>query len=404
MSIHDSDNFYRSIPESSGFSSAFDARLYRPVPDDWIVAATDVTNSTVAIEEGHYKDVTIAGAVGTIALANYLGSLDFPFFFGGDGMVFLLPGRHADATIALLGDAKDIVHQVSGLGLRAGIVPVSALYEHGATLEIGRVRVTPRYVQAVARGDAMALVDRMLKQSDPGGMTFVRTGNTSGRNEPAPESAPVRADFRGFSCRWEDIPSRRGETISLIATAAPGTDDDTILRRVQQVIYGNLDNPDGAHPLAPETQHTSGAGMGARAEARFLARKNTGIRYAFHRIMITLEVLMVRFTIWSRIPVRAMGKRVSEIPQDNIRNSDVQKLDGTLKMVLSVTPAERERIINELDRLQQQRRIVYGYHRSDRAVMTCLIHINHSDEVHFVDAADGGYAMAARMLKTRMLS
>lgn len=388
----DTEEFYRSLPESPGFGGAFDSAFYRPVPEDWIVAATDVTDSTTAIVEGHYKDVTIAGAVGAIALANHLGSLDFPFFFGGDGMIFLLPGRHADAALSLLGETMNTVLQASGLHLRAGIVPVSSLYQHGAILEIGRVRVSQRYVQAVARGDGMARVDTMLKSADAQNMTFAsREGNS------------VKADYRGFSCRWQDIPSRRGETISLIVSVNPEQGDETVLRQVQKRINDALEDPHGAHPLTMEAQRTRGSGLGTLAEARVISGRQRGARYLIRRLIISMEVLLVRFAVWSGLPVRAMGKRLDETPQDNIRNSDVQKLDGTLKQVLSVTRDERERIVAELDRMQQRKLIFFGYHLSDRAVMTCLIHLNHVDEVHFVDAADGGYAMAARMLKDRVL-
>ena len=31
--------------------------------------------------------------------------------------------------------------------------------------------------------------------------------------------------------------------------------------------------------------------------------------------------------------------------------------------------------------------------------MTCLMHVGSAREVHFIDGADGGYALAAKMLK-----
>jgi hypothetical protein len=34
--------------------------------------------------------------------------------------------------------------------------------------------------------------------------------------------------------------------------------------------------------------------------------------------------------------------------------------------------------------------------------MTCMVHSASSGEVHFVDGADGGYAMAAKMLKAKL--
>lgn len=393
--------FYRELPEVRGFSAVFDRDLYRPVPADWIVAATDVTNSTEAIVAGRYKDVTIAGAVGTIALANHVGSLDFPFFFGGDGMAFLLPARHADTVVRLLDDTRKTVFSVSGLELRAGVVPVAELYRQGARLEIARVRVTPRYVQAVARGDGMEVVDDLLKGTRTGAMNFVDAAVQT----DSQEDGGVRADFRGFSCRWQDIPSTRGETISLIVTStdvsryAADPEGGEILQRAHRIIDGSLEDPAKSHPLTRETQQTGGSGTGPRLEARFLARRTEGLLYALYRMRIWMEAMVVRFAGWSGVPLRGMGKRLDQVREENIRNSDVQKLDGTLKMVLSVSPAERERIVTELTRLQQEQLIHFGYHVSDRAVMTCLIHVNHSDEVHFVDAADGGYALAARMLK-----
>ncbi len=382
------DEFYRALPELEGFSAAFEHAAYRDVPADWIVAATDVIDSTRAIAEGRYKDVTIAGAVGTIALGNYLSSLDFPFFFGGDGMFFLLPGRHLENVLDLLADTRRTVADVSGLHLRAGVVPVAQVYREGGTLAIGRVRVSPRYVQAVARGDGLEIVDRKLKGIDTDGIILADGDNT----------ARLKADFRGFSCRWQDIPSHRGETLSLIVTCS----DNTGLQQVQQVIDNSLDDPATAHPLVPETQTTSGSGLGPQAEARFLSRRARGMLYRLQRARIAMEVMVVRFASWSGLPIRAMGKRLNQVPEDNIRNSDVRKLDGTLKMVLAVSPEERKQVVENLDRLRREGRVEFGYHVSNRAIMTCLIHTNHEDEVHFVDAADGGYAVAAAMLKERL--
>ena len=101
-------------------------------------------------------------------------------------------------------------------------------------------------------------------------------------------------------------------------------------------------------------------------------------------------------------PLAARGKKLSQIPRENIENADVSKFDGTLKMTIAITPEARERLTVLLDRLEAGGGIVYGTHVSDRAIMTCLIHANHQDEVHFVDAADGGYALAARRLKQKL--
>jgi hypothetical protein len=42
----------------------------------------------------------------------------------------------------------------------------------------------------------------------------------------------------------------------------------------------------------------------------------------------------------------------------------------------------------------------YGLHREDEALMTCIAPLpSHSDHVHFIDGASGGYTLAAMQLK-----
>lgn len=386
------DAFYHELPESADFADVHSAGRTRAVPDDWIAIATDVEDSTVAIEEGRYKDVTVAGAVGTIAVANVTGTLEFPYFFGGDGMVFLLPGRYREDVLAVLGDVRRVVREISGLTLRVGLVSVGRLRAEGHTLEVGRVRVTDRYTQAVAFGSALSALDRMLK--DPEDTTVERP-------PPRPQPGAPTADFKGFSCRWQDIPSLRGETISLIVR--PQSDDDTAtISRVQQLIGGIAGEDDVAHPLTVPAQQTRAARSSAGAEADYRGRGRSGLLVWWHRLRIHIEVAAVRFVMWSRLPVRRFGKLLRDVRLDNIRNADIRKIDGTLKTTLSVDRAVRDELVRALDELHREGAIWYGIHVSDRAIMTCLIHTNSEDEVHFVDAAAGGYALAARALKAQM--
>jgi hypothetical protein len=47
-------------------------------------------------------------------------------------------------------------------------------------------------------------------------------------------------------------------------------------------------------------------------------------------------------------------------------------------------------------------KLVYGLHISDRALMTCLVFERNGRQVHFIDGADGGYAVAAKVMKQRI--
>ncbi|MBZ0215664.1 MAG: DUF3095 domain-containing protein, partial [Fimbriimonadaceae bacterium] len=47
-------------------------------------------------------------------------------------------------------------------------------------------------------------------------------------------------------------------------------------------------------------------------------------------------------------------------------------------------------------------RLIYGLHVADSALMTCLVfNFEQSQHVHFIDAANGGFASAAIDFKTR---
>jgi hypothetical protein len=87
------------------------------------------------------------------------------------------------------------------------------------------------------------------------------------------------------------------------------------------------------------------------------------------------------------------------------RNSDYRKVADTLHMVLDCTAAQSVAIEAYLERLRTQGKIAYGLHRADRALMTCLVFsLEESRHVHFVDGADGGYALAALQLKAQLRS
>jgi hypothetical protein len=64
-------------------------------------------------------------------------------------------------------------------------------------------------------------------------------------------------------------------------------------------------------------------------------------------------------------------------------------------MTVDVDAALRERIERRLSKAQEAGICVYGMHRQDSALMTCMV-VNpmQPNHVHFVDGGSGGYAMA----------
>ena len=73
-----------------------------------------------------------------------------------------------------------------------------------------------------------------------------------------------------------------------------------------------------------------------------------------------------------------------------------------LRMVICTTNKESQEIETFLEKEFKSKNIIYGIHKSDSALMTCLIFQRHGKHTHFVDASNGGYALAAKEMKKRL--
>ena len=381
--------FYANLTPLGRMTDAFDSAAFTPAPEDWLVVLTDVINSTGAIEQGRYKEVNSAGGLAVSALANLTRGMEFPFIFGGDGMVFLLPGELENQARDVLADTRTAVAQIFGLELRAGIVPIRDLYTAGDELGVARVRVSDQYDQAILSGTGIDEADRMIKA--PGSKYLI----------PADHAGSDLADFSGFSCRWKDIPSHLGVTLAVIVrptTKHPGNRAE-ILRQVYSRIDELLGPEEAYHPLPIDLQVVSTDDLAVRAEAGAMARATRGLGFLLWTIWVRLQRVSTTLIIRYGLSIRFMGKPVRTAREDNRVNADYRKFDGTLKMVVACTEETRELIEQLLARFHKAGFIRYGTHASDRAIMTCVVHVDSHHEVHFVDAAGGGYALAAAMMK-----
>ena len=84
-----------------------------------------------------------------------------------------------------------------------------------------------------------------------------------------------------------------------------------------------------------------------------------------------------------------------------LKTTDTEKFDDMLRMVISINKNESLKLENFLEKEFKKRNLVYGIHKSDSALMTCLIFQRHGKHIHFVDSSNGGYALASKELKKR---
>jgi hypothetical protein len=85
-----------------------------------------------------------------------------------------------------------------------------------------------------------------------------------------------------------------------------------------------------------------------------------------------------------------------------VTNTDFRKFDDNLRMVISGSATQREKLEQFLHQQHRKGLLVFGLHVSDRALMTCVITDYNLHHIHFVDGADGGYAMAAKAMKKQL--
>jgi hypothetical protein len=387
-----SASFYAGLPILTDFSAVADAANYLPLPLDWHVATCDVRNSTQAVQAGNYKNVNTVGAAAVTAMLNCAGELEIPFIFEGDGSAFCVPPELLEDTKAALVKTQEMARGSFGLELRVATVPVATIREAGHDILVARVRVSENYIQAAFAGGGMAFADRYMKDPATAPLCEVKRG-----------SVVARGSLEGLECRWQDIPSRHGETVSVMVRAlATDTWEATalykeVIAKVQE-IYGS---DEACHPLTPPllslipslSSRQLGNEVGVRAADRGPLGKWLWLMRARWFVLLGWFLmkfgLKTEFTDWSRYK------------ETLFKNTDVRKFNDIYRQILAGKPAQREALDAWLAERYAKKELVYGLHVTDRAHMTCLVFNYSGKHLHFIDGADGGLFLAAKQFKER---
>ena len=155
-------NFYKELKSFHEFNGVFAAENYTEVPADWSVIITDIVGSTIAVENGKYKDVNLIGAA-CIAVLRKQG--EYPFVFGGDGASFIVPPSILDDIIEDLVKIKNSALNRFELELRIGVVPVNEIIKY-KKLEIAKLRISKGAYISKFTGGGLEFADELIKK-DP---------------------------------------------------------------------------------------------------------------------------------------------------------------------------------------------------------------------------------------------
>ncbi|MBW4484172.1 MAG: DUF3095 domain-containing protein [Tildeniella torsiva UHER 1998/13D] len=383
-----SDTFYANLPPLEQFLELANPGNYVDAPTDWYALITDVVDSTQAIARGQYKEVNVLGASSIMAVLNAVAPLDVPFVFGGDGAVLLVPPTAVHgAREALLG-IRALARESFGLDLRVGIVPLEAIALHQRPVRVAKIRLSPSYCQANFIGGGLTYATELIK-----------TNATYRLDVPGDRSV---TNLTGLECRWQDIPSPQGHTLSLIVAALPsgGYVNEYLYREILETLGDIYGEGESYHPVAPSALNLSINPGRLRAEAKARAKSAKWSDRATYTARAYLESLLGLGLM--RFDVDAGGIDWGSYKASVRAASDYQKIDDMLRMVIAGSPAQTDQIVAYLESRLAQGHLVYGVHVSDRALMTCLIMDRRDRHFHLIDGADGGYALAAQQLKARL--
>lgn len=376
-------NFYKDLNSIDDFSKITIDENYTKIPSDWLVLVCDIRNSTKAIEDGKYKEINFVAALSIIGVLNIDRELDFPYIFGGDGAALVVPAFLLEKAKKVFIEVAQKAKESFDLSLRIGIVSVEEIEKRGSFIEVCKFNVSKDYSQAIIRGNGLELAEELLKNEYK---TFKINENFI---------CSYSANFEGLECRWEDIKSPKDETISILIKSLNQKNANEIYENCLKELEKIAGSYQTRNPLKSTNQlNLSFNPKVLNTEASVFSKNRFSkffliLKYMFENF---LGLILIKFSIGN------WGSYKNRI----LRTSDTEKFDDMLRMVISVDEKESEELKDFLELQYQKKNIVYGIHKSDSALMTCLIFQRHGKHIHFVDSSKGGYALAAKELKNRL--
>jgi hypothetical protein len=259
----------------------------------------------------------------------------------------------------------------------------------GRDVLVARCRVSGNYVQAMFAGGGMAWAERTMKHPDTAALCAIDA------------TTPARGSHEGLECRWQDIPSPHGETVSLIvrATSADARAAARVYGALIDTVHAIYGSDELSHPVTvPALSMALGAKrLGNEVGVRAAERSAWG-RW---RYLVRTRLLVVLGWLLMKLGIRADGVDWSRYKETLVRNSDVRKFNDVYRQILAGNAAQRAALDAWLEERYARGELVYGLHVTDRAHMTCLVFDYSGRHLHFIDGADGGLFSAAKAFKER---
>ncbi|MCC6138788.1 MAG: DUF3095 family protein [Bdellovibrionaceae bacterium] len=368
---------YQTLRSFKDISSVTNQSHFIECPGDWSIIVSDIRSSTIAVQEGKYRDVNICGASIIALISEKMGTRNFPFVFGGDGSTVLLP---TSALKVLSVEFSQLIHKIKAnfkLELRIGVVPYSVIQSKGEKIFIGKLLISKENSLAQITGHGLAIAEDLVKKSSD---YLIKEATSS-------ELALISK----LSCRFAPIPSRNGQILTLTVHPLVSTQDKDFVN-LMAVLSPYFTNKQ-YRPITEKIEMDS-----------FLKVLTKEFKIQGYSLKPFLSVTLVWLIaqIGKLIPLGDISRTIDNYFSETAENSDYLKFDGSLRSVIDCSEKDTNYILNELDQLQNRKIIEYGHFISKNAVTTCVVDdIRDHKHIHFIDGEGGGYTTTATIIKNR---
>lgn len=381
------ESFYSKLSAFKDFSNVLNDTHYTEVPDDWYLLLTDIRGSTKAIELGRYKQVNMVGAASITCVLNCLGGFEIPFVFGGDGATLAIPSEYVSQVSAHLKGLQILSKTEFLIELRVGLVPLKILREQNYILKVAKYELSPGNYLAQFRGGALTRAEEMVKNELDGAIILSAL------------EREIPPNLNGLSCRLNPLKSQKGIVLSLICKPRDGEHAEKMLAEILNRLKFILgDDFNLANPVSMDRLKWKLFPSTFSDEVSF-EKKESSTASAVLKVL--LRVLIANISLKFNIK---MGSFLPEkYKSEVVMNSDFQKFDDMLRMVVDCTVEQAIVIENLMKENFKKNQIFYGIHKSKEALMTCMVFsASQNQHIHFIDGAQGGYALAAADLKKQI--
>lgn len=378
-------NFYANlkIPNKALLDLLADESSFIDVPKTWHIVVVDIQNSTLAVSQGRHHEINLTSTGAIISVLNTIRRekkyIEIPYFFGGDGATFIIPGILLEKVISVLNNFSHHIKTNTGLILRVGQLSVSELITEKSHLRIAKHKLTDMLTIPIVLGNGLKLAEEIIKNN------FVEKNLVDFRSD--------LLNLEGMECRWNQIdPTKTGnKVICLLVDSISEKDQGLVYSEVLKELENIFGNFKSRQPIKSNKLKLDFSFKKIREEMKIsLVQRNWF--YLFRNWLVTLMgSIYLNLTDNGKQYLKQIGQL-----------SHTFMLDGSINTIFTGDQIEIDRFLGILNKMEKENTLVYGIHITHASVMSCYVLDRKTKHAHFVDGTEGGYTSAAKMLKEKL--